>query len=80
MRMLFFIVRLSRLLGRYPDFYNTNVIGTQQLYDATPESARLIHVSLLAFNLILLRSIIYKRIVSFTDQACKSLCKKQNFS
>lgn len=43
--IIFHCAALSTPWGRYSDFYNTNVIGTQHIIDATPASARFVHVS-----------------------------------
>ncbi|MGL6028979.1 MAG: NAD-dependent epimerase/dehydratase family protein [Legionella sp.] len=42
---IFHCAALSSPWGSYKQFYETNVIGTQNVIDATPRAARLIHVS-----------------------------------
>ncbi len=42
---IFHCAALSSPWGPYKDFYQTNVLGTQNVIEATPESTRLIHVS-----------------------------------
>ena len=42
---IFHCAALSSPWGRYVDFYQANVLGTQHVIDATPLNARLIHVS-----------------------------------
>lgn len=43
--VVFHCAALSSPWGRYREFYETNVLGTQNLIEATPPSARFIHVS-----------------------------------
>lgn len=43
--VIFHCAALSSPWGRYRDFYQANVLGTQHMLAATPESARFIHVS-----------------------------------
>ncbi|VEB35043.1 3-beta hydroxysteroid dehydrogenase/isomerase [Legionella cherrii] len=42
---IFHCAALSSPWGRYNDFYNANVLGTQHVIAATPPNARLVHVS-----------------------------------
>ncbi len=42
---IFHCAALSSPWGRYKDFYNANVLGTQHIIEATPPNTRLIHVS-----------------------------------
>ncbi|MCW8470978.1 SDR family NAD(P)-dependent oxidoreductase [Fluoribacter gormanii] len=42
---IFHCAALSSPWGRYKDFYDTNVLGTQHIIDATPLNTRLVHVS-----------------------------------
>ncbi|KTC83224.1 NAD-dependent epimerase/dehydratase family protein [Legionella cincinnatiensis] len=42
---IFHCAALSSPWGRYKEFYNANVLGTQHVIEATPENARLVHVS-----------------------------------
>ncbi|KTD15134.1 3-beta hydroxysteroid dehydrogenase/isomerase [Legionella gratiana] len=42
---LFHCAARSSPWGRYTDFYDANVAGTQHIIEATPENARLVHVS-----------------------------------
>ncbi|KTD58064.1 3-beta hydroxysteroid dehydrogenase/isomerase [Legionella sainthelensi] len=42
---IFHCAALSSPWGRYKDFYEANVTGTQHIIDATPDNARLVHVS-----------------------------------
>jgi nucleoside-diphosphate-sugar epimerase len=44
-QVIFHCAALSSPWGRYQDFYSANVLGTQNVIEATPENARLIHVS-----------------------------------
>lgn len=43
--LIFHCAALSSPWGRYSDFYRSNVMGTQNVINATPSHARLIHVS-----------------------------------
>lgn len=43
--VLFHCAALSSPWGRYRDFYQANVLGTQHIIKSTPESCRLIHIS-----------------------------------
>lgn len=43
--VIFHCAALSSAWGDYDDFYQTNVIGTENIIQATPKIARLIHVS-----------------------------------
>jgi nucleoside-diphosphate-sugar epimerase len=43
--LIFHCAALSSPWGPYADFYNANVLGTKHVIEATPEHARLIHVS-----------------------------------
>ena len=43
--MIFHCAALSSPWGKYDDFHQANVIGTQHVIKATPATARLIHVS-----------------------------------
>lgn len=42
---IFHCAALSSPWGKYKDFYEANVIGTQHVIEATPPAARIIHVS-----------------------------------
>ncbi|CAM2859972.1 3-beta hydroxysteroid dehydrogenase/isomerase [Legionella steigerwaltii] len=42
---IFHCAALSSPWGRYKDFYNANVLGTQHVIEATPPNTRLVHVS-----------------------------------
>jgi nucleoside-diphosphate-sugar epimerase len=44
-QVIFHCAALSSPWGRYNDFFEANVLGTQHVIDATPEHARLVHVS-----------------------------------
>jgi nucleoside-diphosphate-sugar epimerase len=44
-QIIFHCAALSSPWGRYNDFYAANVLGTQHVIEATPEKARLVHVS-----------------------------------
>lgn len=43
--VIFHCAALSRPWGKYNDFYQSNVVGTKHVIEATPENTRLIHVS-----------------------------------
>ena len=43
--VIFHCAALSSPWGRYQDFYQANVVGTQHVIEATPRDARLVHVS-----------------------------------
>lgn len=43
--VIFHCAALSSPWGSYHHFYQANVVGTQNIIDATPETARLVHVS-----------------------------------
>ncbi|WP_454783019.1 NAD-dependent epimerase/dehydratase family protein [Legionella sp. WA2022007384] len=42
---IFHCAALSSPWGRYKDFYDANVLGTQNIIEATPPNTRLVHVS-----------------------------------
>lgn len=44
-QIIFHCAALSSPWGRYKDFYEANVLGTQNVIDVTPEGTRLVHVS-----------------------------------